>query len=248
MQPFEARASDKLEVKFLGVARWDDRNTWWAIDGAKIDDPRGPFADLNPRAGEGVTHQLVLLVTGPAAGGYAVQVNGERCPLYDLTPSDEEAYLLIPFGAAKEAKHVDVEVFLADGEWETLCTSEHEPGRALESHTTDRGGVAFTHISETPEGDALVYVAHDLPPERGQFDVYATDQQGNERRCVNIRGGRVGSFTAMNLVFDLPPEQITSVAAKVRPFNKQVTAKQVALEPSRPTKPQIEVKEIERKQ
>jgi hypothetical protein len=93
----------------------------------------------------------------------------------------------------------------------------------------------------------MVYVAHEVKPEHGQFDVFAADAQGNEHRCVTIRGGAVGNFTAMNYVYDLPPEQITGLVAKLRPFTKRVTAKHVALDPSKPTKPQVVVEDLSEK-
>jgi hypothetical protein len=134
---------------------------------------------------------------------------------------------------------------LADGEWKTLGSSENQPGRPLEPLQTEFGGVAFTHISETPNGKAMVYVAHEFLSENGQWEVFAVDAQGNEHRCSNIDGDRVGNFCAVSYVYNLPPEQITSLTVKVRPFNKKVTAKNVTLDPAHPTKPEIVVSDVE---
>jgi RNA polymerase sigma factor (sigma-70 family) len=239
-------STDKLQAEFLGVNKWGAGGAgWFAIDGSPVDDPRGPFTNLQRRVSDEVTHQIILRVTGPAAGGYSVRVPaGRTYGMTDLTPTDDEAYLLIPFSAAPDKRAVDVELLLADGEWNTVGTREHEePGAPLEPLVTEHGGVAFTHISETRDGHAMVYVAHEFKPEQGQFEVFAVDAQGAERRCVNVDGGRVGNFSAVQYVYDLAPEQITGLSVKVRPFNKKVTAKNVALDPAHPTKPQIVVED-----
>jgi hypothetical protein len=242
--PFEAKVSDKVSARFLGVNKWDAGGKgWWAIDGSNIDDPRGPFMRENLRARPDVTHQLVLHLAGEdLAGGYAVRVpQASASQLYDLTPSPDEAFLLIPFVAPAGAKTVDVELSLADGEWTTIATREHVPNRPLGDEKTDHGAVAFTHISEI-DGGACLYVAHDI---RGpQFDVRVTDAQGNGHRAFNVNGGPVGNFTAIRFDYAIPPEQIAGVEAMVRPYTKRITAKNVTLDPSSPTKPQIVVEDV----
>ena len=244
-QAFGAKASETLEGQFLGVNKWNAGGKgWWAIDGSKTDDPRGPFMNFNGRARGEPTHQIVLRVSGPAGGGYSVQIPGcQKLGVWDLTPSDDEAFLLVPFAAPKDKKTIDVDLLLADGEWKSLATSEHEPGRPLDPANTDMGGVAFTHISETSNGHAMVYVAHDISYDDGQFEVFAVDAQGNDHRCINVNASRVGSFNAVNYVYDLAPEQITALSVKVRPYNKKVTAKNVTLDPANPTKPEVVVQD-----
>ena len=248
-QAFGAQASDKLEGQFLGVNKWNaGAKGWWAIDGSKTDDPRGPFVRFNGRPNGEPTHQIVLRVTGPAGGGYSVDIPGvTKLAVWDLTPSDDEAFLLVPFTAPKDKKTIDVDLLLADGEWKTLATSEHEQGQPLDPATTEMGGVAFTHISETRNGHAMVYVAHDITYDDGQFEVFAVDAQGTDHRCINVDGRRVGSFYAINYVYDIPPEQITALAVKVRPYNKKLTAKDVTIDPTNPTKPQIVVGDVPEK-
>ena len=248
-QPFKAKATDTLEAQFLGVNTWGAGGKgWWAIDGSKTEDPRGPFARHEARVNENVTHQVVVRVTGPANGGYSVRI--PECKTYhvwDLTPSDEEAYILVPFTAGKDKKTIDVELLLADGDWQTLATREVEQGQPPDEATTDFGIVAFTHVSEARGGHAMVYVAHDLKYDNGQFEVFAVDAQGNDHRCINVDGGKVGTFNAINYVYDLPPEQVAALSVKVRPFNKRVTAKNVTLDPSNATKPQIIVEDVAEK-
>ena len=245
-QPFEAKATDKLEGQFLGVNKWNAGGKgWWAIDGSKTDDPRGPFVRFNGRARGEPTHQVVLRVIGPAGGGYSVNIPGvTKMAVWDLTPSDDEAFLLVPFAAPKDKKTVDVDLFLADGDWKTLATSDTQAGEPPDSVTTEMGGVAFTHLFEARNGHAMVYVAHDINYDDGQFEVFAVDAQGTDHRCINVDGSRVGSFNAINYVYDIPPEQIAALSVKVRPFNKRVTAKNVTLDPSNATKPQIVVEDV----
>jgi RNA polymerase sigma factor (sigma-70 family) len=245
MGPFEAKASDKLEAEFLGVNNWGAGGKgWWAIDGSKIDDPRGPFANEGLRARPDTTHQAVLHVRGSDLnGGYSVRIpKATRANLYDLTPSRDEAYLLIPFAVSKDVKSVDIELSLADGEWKTIATAENRPGgMPLGDHETEYGGVVFTHIDEVQGGGSCIYVAHNI--KGPQFEVFATDAQGNEHRAGNINGGPVGNFNAIRFDFPIAPDEVTGVVAKVRPYNKKVIAKNVTLDPSNPTKPQIVVED-----
>ena len=246
--PFETKVSDKLEARFLGINKWGAGGKgWWAIDGSKIDDPRGPFANEGLRAREDTTHQAVLHITGSDLnGGYSVRIpKATRSSLYDLTPSPDEAYLLIPFAAAKDVKSVDIELSLADGEWNPIATAENRPGLPLGDRETEYGAVAFTHIDEVQGGGSCIYVAHNI--KGPQFEVFATDAQGNEHRATNINGGPVGNFTAVRFDFAMGPDEIAGVVAKVRPYNKKVMAKDVTLDPSNPTKPQIVVEDVPEK-
>ncbi|CAN5481592.1 hypothetical protein BH09PLA1_BH09PLA1_01890 [soil metagenome] len=243
--PFEAQVSDATQVQFLGVAKWGaTADEWFAIDGSKVEDPRGPFASENLRARPGVTHQAMLLISGhELAGGYSVQVpQASSANMYDLTPDDNRAFLLIPFTVPPERAGVDIELLIADGEWKTIVTAENRPGNSLGNHETEAGGVALTHITEGERGGSVVYLAHEVKSQ--QVDVVAIDPQGNERRTQNYYGGQVGGFNAIRCEFDLPPDQITALVVKVRPFNKRVTARNVTLDPAKPTKPVIEVKDL----
>ena len=87
----------------------------------------------------------------------------------------------------------------------------------------------------------------DIEYDDGQFEVFAVDAQGVDHRCINVDGSRVGSFYAINYVYDLAPDQITALAVKVRPHNKKVIAKNVTLDPSNPTKPEIVVEDVPEK-
>jgi RNA polymerase sigma factor (sigma-70 family) len=245
--PFKVRASDSTEVTFLGIAKWDaGAKGWYAIDGTKIDDPRGPFADEQLRARPQTTHQAMLHISGQQlGGGYAVDIPQAAAPpqLYDLTPSPDEAFLLIPFEVPTNQKTVDIALRLADGDWKTLVTVEHQPGRPLGGHDTDYGGIVFTHVIDAPDGGSMVYVAHDI--KGPQFEVFATDAQGTEHRAHNINGGTVGSFAAYRYDFNIPTDSITTLAAKVRPFSRRVTAKNVSVDPAHATQPQIVSETIE---
>lgn len=245
---YEAKASDATTVQFLGIAKWGaTASEWFAIDGAKIDDPRGPFARDNMRARSGVTHQAMLHIAGnDLNGGYSVRVPGGENSLYDLTPDANTAYLLIPFSAPKDQSTCDIEVQIADGEWQSIGTAQNEPERGLVGFETDLGAVALTHLIEVPGRGAMLYVAHTIAGP--QIDVFAVDAQGIEHRCTNINSGEhdKGKFFTMRLEYNLPPDAIQSVNVKVRPYNKRVLAKNVTLDPTKPTKPTIEVSDIKR--
>jgi RNA polymerase sigma factor (sigma-70 family) len=242
---FTAAPADNLQVEFLGVAPWGSRGEgWFAIDGSKVDDPRGPFRDENLRVPAQTSHQLVIRVQGTPTPSYDVQIPAAKSVrLYDLTPTPDEAFLLVPFTTAKEQKSIDVELLLADGEWQPILTAEHRADQPLGSHPTPIGGISLTHISPSPNGGSIVYIAYETT--KNQVEVFCTDDQGNEQRTANIRGGPVGEkFATWQLEFALPPEQITGLVVKSRPFNRRVIARNVALDPASPTKPQITCEQI----
>jgi hypothetical protein len=244
---FEAKASDETTVQFLGIAKWGAAaDEWVALDGSKIDDPRGPFArNRAPQTFEGTTHQVVVHVAGQKLdGGYTGRVPGCESRTWDLTPDDDTAFILIPFVAPKDRATVDVELDLAEGDWQTIGTAQNDPARGLVGFETDLGAVALTHLIEMPGRGAMLYVAHTIGGP--QLEVFAVDAQGNEHRCTNMNSGVHGNgkFYTMRLEYNLAPDAIASVNVKVRPFNKRVTAKNVSLDPTKPTKPAIEVSEI----
>ena len=78
-EQFKVAVPEKLEAEFLGLNKSGaGASGWWAIDGSPIDDPRGPFVRFQHRTHPEVTHEIVLRVTGPAAGGYSVRIPGVR--------------------------------------------------------------------------------------------------------------------------------------------------------------------------
>jgi RNA polymerase sigma factor (sigma-70 family) len=238
---FAIDVSDSIHVEFLGTSKAPATDhSWLAINGDRLaDDPSGPFSGRRAAQPSSYKHMVVLHVTGVEPGSYDVKIpQATSKPLvYDLTPSDTEAYLLAGFNAPAASKSVDVELALADGEWETLFTVEHRPGQPVGQQTTPRGGVAITHFTETPEGRAMVYVAHEF--REGQLEVFVTDNDGKEHGTVWEDGGDVGSFQAIICTYALPPEQISAVTVKARDFNKRVLAKNVSLTESNHTTPQI---------
>ena len=131
-----------------------------------------------------------------------------------------------------------------DGEilGETVGTDRNEPGKGLGDYETKYGPIALTHLIDMPGRGSMLYVAHAL--DGPQIEVFAVDASGVEHRCTNINSGKLSKFHTMRLEYDLPAEAIESVNVKVRPFNRKVTAKDVTIDPSKPTKPTIEVKEL----
>jgi RNA polymerase sigma factor (sigma-70 family) len=245
---FEAKASDETTVQFLGIAKWGaPADEWFALDGSKIDDPRGPFArNRSLQAFDGTTHQVMLHIAGKHLdGGYNARIPGCENRTWDLTPDDDTAFVLIPFAAPKDRTTVDIELDLADGDWQLIGTGKNEPGHGLGDFETDFGSIALTHVIDNPaRGGCMVYVAHTITGP--QFEIFAVDQSGGEHRCVNLSSSILGNgkFYTNCFEFNLPADAVASVNVKVRPFNKRVTAKNVSLDPSKPTKPTIDVSEI----
>ncbi|MBC8108105.1 MAG: sigma-70 family RNA polymerase sigma factor, partial [Anaerolineae bacterium] len=247
-ESFEVQISDATTVQFLGIAKWgasDDE--WFGIDGQKIEDPRGPWSNQQMRTREGMTHQAVVLVTshGVGAGTLARIPKAKISDSFVLTPDAERAFWLIPFSIVPGATSVDIDILVADGEWKTVVTAEHtQVGRPAGGYETEVGGIAFTHVSENPRNNAgsVVYVAHEVKDQ--QFTVIAIDSQGNEHGCDDIYSDRLGGFSTARYEFGLPPDQIKSFVAKVRPYSKRVVAKNVTLDPAKPMKPEIEVIDV----
>jgi hypothetical protein len=178
------------------------------------------------------------------AGGYSVRIPGGENSLYDLTPDANTAYLLVPFAAPKDSASVDIEVHIADGEWQTVGSDQNDPGSGLGDYETDFGSIALTHLIDAPGRGSMLYVAHTV--KGPQLEVFAVDTQGTEHRCTNINSGVHGNgkFYTMRLEYALPAEAIASVNVKVRPFNKRVVAKNVTLDPNKPSNPTIEVSDV----
>jgi hypothetical protein len=49
------------------------------------------------------------------------------------------------------------------------------------------------------------------------------------------------------LHFDVPVDQVASALVQTRPYNRKLTVKNIALDATHPSKPQIEVSEIKGK-
>lgn len=233
--------SDRIHVDFLGTSKTSaTKGSWLATNGAPLaDDPSGPFRGKRFSQSNSYDHVLAVHVQGIEPGSYDVRIPQATTKplLYDLTPTDADAYLLAGFNAPPTATSIDVELLLADGDWETLFTVDHHPGEPVAQQTTPRGGVAITHFTETPEGRAMCYVTHEFRD--GQIEVFVIDNDGKEHGTYTEDGGDVGHFQTIQCTFAVPVEKISAVTVKVRGFNRRVIAKDISLQESRHTTPQI---------
>jgi len=162
-----------------------------------------------------------------------------------ITPDAEHACWLVPFSVKPGTNTIDIDIMLAEGEWKTVVTAEHsQVGRPAGGYETEVGGIAFTHVSENPRNPqgSVVYVAHEVNDQ--QFDVLAIDSQGNEVNCDDVFSDKLGGFRTVRYEFGIAPDQIKAFVAKVRPYTKRVVAKDITLDPTKPTKPEITVSEI----
>jgi RNA polymerase sigma factor (sigma-70 family) len=233
--------SDSTHVDFLGTSKTPaTKGSWLATNGAPLaDDPSGPFRGKRFSQSNSYDHVLAVHVQGIEPGSYDVKIPQATTKplLYDLTPTDTDAYLLAGFNAPPAATSIDVELLLADGDWETLFTVDHHPGEPVAQQTTPRGGVAITHFTETPEGRAMCYVTHEFRD--GQIEVFVIDSDGKEHGTYTEDGGDVGHFQTIRCTFAVPVEKVSAVTVKVRGFNRRVVAKDISLRESRHTTPQI---------
>ena len=245
-EPLKATA-DKTEVEVLGLARWGaEASGWWAPDGSKTEDPRALRGRTAP----------------PASGDHAP---GDAARVW----RQSKRRLLGPHPAGQQSEHVRPHTLagrgvsagaLCGGEGSKDCGHRSTPGRrgmedgwnfrarARPAAGRSRNGIR-RHRADAPDRRPR----RGIDPLRGhdikgpQFEPFVTDAQGTEHRCDTMNGGDVGKFAAIRFEWRLPPEEVSGVVLKVRPFNKRVIAKNVSLDPAHPTKPQIAVETIEPK-
>ena len=239
---FVATLPSDIKLEFLGVtANPTAKDRWHAIDGATIDHPASPFDREELGMGE-ATHAVLFRKTGAELSCSATMQGGKVITQYVLDGGPNESYRLIPFKPEPGRNSVDLELTIADGDWQTLCDAKNRPGQSLGSFETPEGGVALTHLMEHPQGGAMIYVVREAG-EQG-WRICAADENGQLHPCVNINTRQVGKMVTALAQFDLTPEQVASVVVQTRPFNRKLTVRNVALDPAHPTKPQITVTDI----
>jgi hypothetical protein len=231
-----------IKFEFLGVtANPTAKDRWHALDGAAIEHPDSPFDREELGMGE-ATHAVLFRKTGAELSCRATMQGGKVVTQYVLDGGPNEAYWLIPFKPEPGRDSVDLELTVADGEWQTVCDVKNQPGQDLGSFETPQGGVALTRVMEHPRGGSMVYVVREVS-EQG-WRICAVEENGQLRPCININTHQVGKMVTTVVQFDLAPEQIASVVVQTRPFNRKLTVRQIALDPAHPTKPQIAVADI----
>jgi hypothetical protein len=229
-------------IEFLGITDIPTtKDSWRALDGSKIAHPASPF-DREELATGDATKAILCRMTGPESSYRATLRGGKVITQLDLDGGPNESFWLFPLKPDSGRSSVDFELTLADGEWQTLCEGKNRPGHGLGMFETPEGGVAMTHVMEHPNGGSMVYIAHE--PSQLGWRFCALDPNGQLRPCINIETNRAGKLITVLLQFDLPPDQITSVVAQTRPYNRKLTVKNIALDAAHSTKPQIEVGEV----
>ena len=165
----------------------------------------------------------------------------EDCQHYVLDGGPNDTFNLGLFTAKPDQKTIDFTVVVSEGPWQKLCEAKYVPEQPLGTFNTPHGGVGFTHLMDGRFG-SMIYVSHEAKDQ--SWRISAVDENGGLHPAVNIRDEDAGHLVTCRAEFDLPPQQITAVQFAVRPYSKRVTVKNLSLDSSHPTKPQIEVGEI----
>jgi RNA polymerase sigma factor (sigma-70 family) len=231
-----------ITVEFLGVAKVPlETGAWRALDGSKISHAASPYDRHEIGLGE-ASRAVLIRVTGKHS--LSGKVHGGRLTSETiLDGGPDEAFWLFGIQPDSARQSIDLELTLADGEWQTLVEARQRPGRGLGMHGTAQGGVAFTHLMETPGGGggSFVYIAHEKTDQAWQ--VCALDSNGALHPCVNIDTGEAGKVYTIAARFDVPVEEVTAVVIRTRPYNRTVLARDIAILEEKPTKPQITVQD-----
>ncbi|MGH7177898.1 MAG: RNA polymerase sigma factor [Tepidisphaeraceae bacterium] len=237
-ESFIATLPNGLSIQFLGVNDIPAaKDGWRAIDGAKIAPPTSPF-DREPRWITEATRQVLVRKTGPETSYRAQVRGGELHAEHDLNGTQPgESYWRYSVTPQAGRDAIDLVIEVADGEWQALCEGENRPGQGLGMHKTPHGGVAMTHLMDHPNGGTMLYVAHE--PSELAWRYCATDQDGKLHPCVDIETNQAGKIVTAVVQFDLAVDQIASVAAQTRAFNRKLNAKNISVNPEKPTKPEI---------
>lgn len=231
-------------IEFLAVTDIPPtKDSWRALDGSKIAPVPSPYDRADLPMGD-AAHAILCRTIGPETS-FSAKIPGAEVNEYVLDGGPNEGYWLFPFKPEGGRNAVDLEIAIADGEWQTLCEGKNRPGHGVGVFETPEGGVAFTHLMEHPSGGSMIYVAHE--PSQLAWRFCVTDVNGQLHSCTNIETNEAGKLRTVMLQFDVPVDQVASVLAQTRPYNRKLTAKNIALDAAHPTKPQIEVSEIKGK-
>lgn len=232
-------AIDGAEIQVLGIARYSGGD-WWTIDGKKVDgDPSiAPWSiHIEPEP----THQLVVRVK--AAIDAAVRVNVTNTFSTGQTQqevAEGETQFLQVFNLKPDQTTADVQISIADGPFTRVAESGGiSEGRAsVRAGAKEFGGIYITEAIR--EDNAFsVYVATEMIDY--QWTVLCVDGDNVEHAPVGNELGSAGKISAGRFKFDVPLENVKSVVVEARPFAKKVVAKNITLDPAKPTGSKLEV-------
>jgi RNA polymerase sigma factor (sigma-70 family) len=230
---------DGVVVNFVGVAKWGT-DDWYSIDGKPIAKP----ASLRLLTGNPPpTYQALIRVTSPAdaiadvhipqAGSWGSKISGAN----NITVADKGTRdFMCTFSLRPGEQSADLIVDIADGPWKTALTTT--PGSHVSAMDGDGIDATFTPLIER-DGNAVVYVS--ASHVTGPWRLIGKDING--LTSIADEGGGAGNDGVMTCEFrfGLPAVFIKSLEIQVRPYRKHVTARNITLDPTKPTTPQIVV-------
>jgi len=220
-----ARFDDRVTVEVLGITRWGAKGKpWWGADGGTIDAPCD--TDLNVGEITGHTHLLCLRVSEIPADGAVVWTIPSRGwtstpATKDGNPIDGAQAFVCAFG---DDPAITMTCRIATGPWDTAI--EQQPGDNFTCKETELGGVA---MGPTYDANGAAHVTVSFSSTAAQGRVVAIDSTGAEHVGHAGLSGSTRSFTQMNVVFDLPSEQIDKLLLQLRPYDHVATFKNVSL-------------------
>lgn len=241
---FTTKLGEKMTLEFWGVSpNPPTEASWTTIAGEPVDPPALPEdrgANFN---GEPPQHVLVLHIDKPQGTIAKLMIKDATSNSVSAsrnTDSDtgvDEITIVSRFTLQHPHDAFDIEIGLSAKEWSAIGKHEtiDQPGAVV---TKEFGTFEFAAAREE-NGQCCVDVVHQEfdPPLR----IVARDADGKlvESNNVNINGD--GQTCTASYTFELPPEKLKSFEVQVRPFNRIVNVKNIALTPEKPTQPSIEV-------
>lgn len=227
---------DGVTVQFAGVAPFEAPiDGWFTIAGKSTPSPIGakfPKFFMQPAP----QYQTVVRFTGPEDAIVAVSIlqsagSGSSSPDSLRPPRDYLSVFRMPEGVTS----ADIQVRIADGPWQTALRTR--PGPGVSASGGNGFGATFTPLMER-NGKAIVYVSI---TGSDPWRLIAKETTG-EMHIGQSRGGAgSGAVTTNEYEFDVPAALISTLEIQTRPYNKRVIARNVTLDPTKPTTPKIEV-------
>jgi hypothetical protein len=227
-----ADLGDGVLVEFVGVSPFAN-DDWHDINGQSINTPA--HSRYNGRMTPAPKFKALIRITRPEGADSSASVIDGNERGASWFPGNQE--LLLIFDAAPGASSVNLQATIADGPWKTVMDMRANPDGVMStgqgninismSPLVDQNGksLLFASISGVSSPMQIVAIAGDGTQSVGQ-------SQGSSSTSKTNLGG---------YVFDMQANKIKRLQIQTRKFNKQVTAKNVCLDPNDPTQAQIVV-------
>ncbi|HVT91076.1 MAG TPA: sigma-70 family RNA polymerase sigma factor [Tepidisphaeraceae bacterium] len=222
-----------LSIQFLGISSYPERDDWRTIDGKPISRPTQ--RKVNFKADAGPAYLAAVRVHAPEG-------TGVRCELANtdnwlMSTDDRPGDTIAAFVAKGDT--VDLIVNIASEPWKTALVAK--PGLSIVAVDGGKINAAFTPLFER-DGKAIVYVS--MAGQEGPWRLVCKDAGGQLflGKLTNGVGGE--RLTAREFSFDAPATTITSIEIQTRLYNQKVTARNINLNPAKPSKPEIVVEKV----